>query len=50
MLRISGIESAPGETPSTKAQVPEKFQISKRQTPKIDAGANGAQAGFGLGI
>jgi hypothetical protein len=50
MLRISGIESAPGGTPSTKAQVPEKFQISKHQTPKTDAGAIGAQAGYELGI
>src|SRR6266516_4662594 len=34
-----------GETPSTKPQAPEKFQISNTQ-PKTDAGANGAQVGF----
>jgi len=40
--RISVFELPPSETPSTKPQAPEKFQISKHQTPKTDAGANGA--------
>src|SRR5205814_3798732 len=35
------------ETPSTKPQAPEKFQISKQQTPKTGAAANGAQITFG---
>jgi len=43
--RISA-NQPPSETPSTKPQAPEKFQISKHQTPKTDAGANGAQVGF----
>jgi hypothetical protein len=44
--RISVFEPPPRETPSTKPHVPEKFQISKHQTQKTDAGANGAQVGF----
>ena len=43
--RISVFESLPSETPTTEAQVPEKFQNSKHQAAKTDAGA-GAQAGF----
>jgi hypothetical protein len=44
--RISVFEPPLSETPSFKPQAPEKFQISKHQTPKTDAGANGAQVGF----
>src|SRR6266571_1458755 len=36
----------PSETPSTKVQAPEKFQISKHQTAKTDAWTNNAQAGL----
>jgi hypothetical protein len=44
--RISVFEPPPVETPSTKPQAPEKFQFSKHQTPKTDAGANGAPVCF----
>jgi len=44
--RISVFEPVPSETPSTKPKAPKKFQSLKHQTPKTNAGANGAQVGF----
>jgi hypothetical protein len=37
--RISIFDPQPSETPSAKPQAPEKFQISKHQTPQTNAGA-----------
>src|SRR6266498_22448 len=43
----SGRTGSLSETPSTKPQAPEEFQISKQRTRTIDAVVNDGQAGFG---
>src|SRR6266571_5123554 len=45
-LAAGDFEPPLNETPSSKLQAPEKFQISNTKNFKSDAEANGAQDGF----
>jgi hypothetical protein len=47
--RTSVFEPPLSETPSTKPQAPEKFQISNTKPQKTDAEANGGKSVFELG-